>query len=340
MPVNSHRMDTPVVLVIFKRPQFTARVLEMLAQVKPRQLFVVADGPRLDRPGEEEACAAARAVIDRVNWDCEVRKDYSEINLGAAGRVSSGLNWVFRHVEEAIVLEDDCLPHPSFFPFCTELLAKYRDDERVMHIAGSTYRAGEIDTPYSYFFSVMNGCWGWATWRRAWQYFDASATLWPELKQTSWLADILEHPSAVRYWAGTFDIAHERKGDLSGAGYWDVLWTFACWANSGLAITPRSNLVTNVGCGADATHMHWEDDPIGNIPLTEIRFPLDHPPNVLMLREADRDFIHKVILPRTEQPRPSALRSLAARVAPQFAKQAYRRASSALGMSPAGTQTR
>src|SRR5688572_3775017 len=210
-------LKTPVALFIFKRPDLTERVLSVLAQVRPQQLLVVSDGPRGDRPGEVDACDAARAIIDRVvNWNCEIVKNYSPHNLGCGPRLSSGINWVFERVEEAIVLEDDCVPHPSFFQYCDELLERYRDDERVMHITGSTYRPYSVATQHSYFFSQFNGCWGWATWRRAWRHFDASVSLWPELKKTSWLADLVHHDSAIRYWSREFDDAYRRQGDLRG----------------------------------------------------------------------------------------------------------------------------
>ena len=142
-------MKTPVAFLIFNRPETTARVLEEIARARPPKLLVVADGPRADRPGEADLCRAARAVLSRVDWPCEVLTNFSETNLGCRRRVSSGLDWVFEEVEEAIVLEDDCLPHPSFFPFCEELLERYRADERVMAVSGDNFQQGRRRTPYS-----------------------------------------------------------------------------------------------------------------------------------------------------------------------------------------------
>jgi hypothetical protein len=232
---------------------------------------------------------------------------------------------VFQQAEEAIILEDDCVPHQSFFRFCEELLERYRHDQRVMHIAGSTYRRVAVDTPYSYFFSQFNGAWGWATWRRAWRHFDASASLWPELRASSWLADLVQHPDAVRYWAEQFDRACERHGDVT---YWDHQWTFACWANSGLSIMPRANLVSNIGCGPGATHMLGGEDPIANLPAEPMSFPLVHPPHLIQLRSADREFLRQIVLPRLH--RPSPLRLLASRLAPRFVKRSVRRVAAAV----------
>jgi hypothetical protein len=315
-------LNTAVALIVFRRPALTMRVLDAVAQVKPRKLLVIADGPRPDHLEDHELCAATRAVIERVDWECEVIKNYSDVNLGCGRRPATGISWVFEQVPEAIILEDDCVPHPTFFRFCEELLERYREDERVMHIAGSTYRRDALPTPHSYFFSQWNGAWGWATWRRAWRYFDPAVRLWPQLEKTSWLADLLESEVAMRYWADVFTAAYERQGDID---YWDHQWTFACWAHSGLSITPRDNLVSNVGCNADATHTLWENDPNGNIPIREVTFPLAHPPNVLQSREIDRDRLHKDIVPRLNPARRSRARRIASRVAPEFVKQAYRK---------------
>ena len=164
-------MLTPIVFLIFNRPDTTKRVFEAIRQAKPKKLLVVADGPRDDRQGEAEKCAAVRSIIDTVDWDCKVLTNYADVNLGCGLRVSSGLDWVFEQVEEAIILEDDCLPHPSFFPFCEEMLDLYRHDERIMHIAGTNSLEEWKSDVQSYHFSYTGGIWGWATWQRAWKYY-------------------------------------------------------------------------------------------------------------------------------------------------------------------------
>ena len=135
-------MKTPVAFLIFNRPDTTAKVFEAIRQAKPPKLLVVADGPRSDNPSEAEKCQAAREIIEQVDWECEVLTNYSDVNLGCKTRVSSGLDWVFDNVEEAIILEDDCLPHPSFFPFCEKLLDNYRDDKRIMDIRRNNMQYG------------------------------------------------------------------------------------------------------------------------------------------------------------------------------------------------------
>ncbi len=154
----------------------------MLRQVRPRYLFVVADGPRLDRPGEVERCLAARAVLKNIDWECNIRTNFAAVNLGCGRRMSSGISWILEQVEEAIFLEDDCLPDPTFFRFCAELLARYRTEERVWMVNGSNPLSPWRAESRSYHFA-LHGChWGWATWRRAWQWYDYDMS---ELKQAN-----------------------------------------------------------------------------------------------------------------------------------------------------------
>lgn len=275
-------IETPVVLLIFNRPDTTERVLAAIRQAQPPKLLVVADGARSDRPGEAEKCQAARAIIERVDWDCEVLTNYSDTNLGCKARVSSGLDWVFERVESAIILEDDCLPHPSFFPFCETLLKYYREDERIMVISGDNFQFGRKRTNYSYYFSRYNHCWGWASWRRAWQHYDVEMKLWQQVKNHRWLESIFDEPSAAKYWQKIFQATYDENVDS-----WAYRWTFACWLQSGLTIIPPVNLVSNIGFGSDGTHTTAKN-AFANLPVAEMDFPLQHPPFMLRNAKADR----------------------------------------------------
>lgn len=287
------RLDVPVVLIVFNRPETTRRVVERLALARPRTLFVVGDGPRPDHPEDVERCAAARKAAETVDWPCDLVTHYAEVNLGVGVRPATGISWVFEQVDQAIILEDDCVPRPSFFPFCAELLERYRDDERIMHIAGSNFVAGAAPTPESYFFSCHNVCWGWATWRRAWRHFDLGVAGWPALRGTSWLADLVGDEAAA-HWRRHFDEAHARGG---AAVFWDYQWTFACWAQHGLSIVPAVNLITNVGFGRDATHFKSGRSPVAFLPSEDIAFPLRHPSCVVRNYDADRALIRRLVLP-------------------------------------------
>ena len=273
-------INSPIVLIIFKRPDTTERVFEAIRQARPTKLFVIADGPRADRPGEAEKCAAARAVIDRVDWDCEVIKNYSEINLGCGKRVASGLDWVFEQVEEAIILEDDCLPDPSFFQFCEELLEKHSYDHRICTISAQGFAKGHHREDYSYYFSRYNHSWGWATWRRAWKSFDFEMSHWKQVHQQQILSDILQDHYAVEAWTKIFESTYSGHVDT-----WDYQWMLSCWLQNSLSIHPICNLVTNIGDGIDATHTNAS--PYLNLLCEPMRFPLHHPPFIIRDTKAD-----------------------------------------------------
>jgi hypothetical protein len=276
-------MDTPVALILFNRPDTTQRVFEAIRAARPSRLLLIADGPRADRAGEAELCRAARAVVEAVDWPCRVERNFSDVNLGCGRRVSSGLDWVFGQVEEAIVLEDDCLPDPSFFPYCEELLGRYREDERVTFITGTSFRSVPMRTDDSYYFSRFPMVWGWASWRRAWRHYDFTLKAWPALKAGRWLDDLLDGPAAVRFWSRLFDRVRAGKIDT-----WDHQMVCSLWMQSGLTVVPRTNLVANIGFGPDATHTP-DDDPAALRAVGSVELPLRHPDFVLRDAVADRE---------------------------------------------------
>jgi hypothetical protein len=235
-------LKTPVAFMVFNRPDTTERVFAAIRQAQPEILLVVADGPRLGRPGEAERCSEVRAIIAGVDWPCEVSTNYSETNLGCKLRVSSGLDWVFSQVEEAIILEDDCLPHPSFFPFCQAMLARYRDDERVMMIGGTNYLLDTLNIPETYCFSRYFPIWGWASWRRAWKRYDITMDEWPRLKAEDSLKSFYSQRFMQRHVSDMFDGAW--AGSLAT---WDIQWFYSCLFNNSLCIIPRVNVISNIG---------------------------------------------------------------------------------------------
>lgn len=278
-----HSTSVPVVLIVFNRPSSTKELLSVVTRIQPSRVFVIADGPRLNHPTDKENCEATRDLIDKARWEGEVLTNYADVNLGCRGRISTGLDWVFEHVDRAIILEDDCLPHPSFFRFCDELLDCYQEDERVMAISGNNFQFGRRRTQSSYYFSRYPHCWGWATWKRAWQHYDVDMTLWPQAKRNRWLDGILHDAAAVRYWHHKFEQTYAKKIDT-----WDYAWTLTCWLQSGLCILPSTNLVSNIGFEAGGTHHTHDRSPFSNMPTVEMPFPLSHPSTVLRNAQADR----------------------------------------------------
>ncbi|MBD2188084.1 glycosyltransferase family 2 protein [Pseudanabaena mucicola] len=290
--MTTWQLNTPVAFIIFNRPNTTSRVFEVIRQAKPPKLLVIADGARNNHLNDQQNCAATRAIIDKIDWNCELLKNYSDYNLGCRDRVSSGLNWVFEQVSEAIILEDDCLPHPSFFRFCEELLTKYRDDSRIMHISGDNFQLGKKRTQASYYFSRYNHCWGWASWRRAWHYYDVDMKLWSHIRDGNWLYDILGNSNYVKDWHKNFQGSCDRIIDS-----WDYQWAFACWVQSGLSILPNQNLVSNIGFSRGGTHT-LRKNLLADLPLNAMEFPLNHPIAIARDLKAD-DYTQKLLFSRS-----------------------------------------
>lgn len=281
--MTSEALQTPVVLFVFNRLSTTRRVFEAIAKAQPTRLLLIADGSRPSKAGEGEVCEQVREVVSQVDWPCEVSRNFADSNLGCQERIISGLNWVFSLVEEAIILEDDCLPNQSFFPFCQELLERYRGDSRVAAISGTNLVGRYLNTEYSYFFSQIGGIWGWATWRSEWQRYDRYMEKWAELKRAGALSELFDDPKAVAYWTRIFDDMYENKGPNT----WDYQWLYTHLKNNALTIVPRVNLIANIGFGQGATHTST-GDPRLTPPVKEIRFPLTHPPDFIPLRSMDR----------------------------------------------------
>lgn len=262
-------LSTPVAFLIFNRPELTKIVFAAIRQAKPQKLLVVADGARF--PEEAEKCQETRDIINQVDWECEVLTNFSEINLGCKKRISSGLNWVFSEVEEAIILEDDCLPSPSFFQFCQILLEYYRHDSRIMHISGSNFQDNQNRNDFSYYLSKYAHIWGWASWRRAWKHYDITMKTWPHYKKSSKLGSICNSVYEQKYWTDRFDNVFNNAIDT-----WDYQWLYTCWYQSSLSILPNSNLVSNIGFGADATHTKNKKvlSQLPNADIWNIKHPL------------------------------------------------------------------
>jgi hypothetical protein len=275
---------TPAVLfVVFARPDTTARVFQAIRKARPSRLYVAADGPRADRPGEKERCDEVRKIATNADWPCEVRIFFRDTNIGCGEQVSAAISWFFEHEEEGIILEDDCVPSVSFFQFCAELLDRYRHDSRVMAIGGNNLEPPHLrEREYSYTFSRLTYVWGWATWRRAWKLHDYKMPLFAEVDKKRYLSpgyssiyerDLFQYVFGKMYTGD--DPAPSRRN------IWDYQWQFACKIHSGLVIVPAVNLVSNIGFGELATNVFGKE--IGrNLKCEEIELPLVHPEFIMV----------------------------------------------------------
>lgn len=258
--------------------------------VRPPVLLVVADGPRTE--AERNDCEATRRLVECIDWPCDVRRNYSAVNMGCRQRMATGLTWVFEQVEEAVILEDDCLPHPTFFRYCEELLERYRNDRRVMHIGGNTFQGRKPQKKASYYFSKYAHVWGWASWRRAWQHYDVNMAAWGG-NNNPVIERYCNGPIEKHYWTVMFKGAAEGRLDT-----WDYAWLFACWQHDGLSIVPEVNLITNIGFGVGSTHTTDDQSPFANMVSQSIQFPLRHPKHVEIHSAADGRTFRTLFVPR------------------------------------------
>lgn len=275
---------SPVLFLVFNRPDTTRQVFEAIRAARPPRLYVAADGPRDGRAAEAERCAEVRRIATAIDWPCELFTLLRERNLGCRAAVSQAVTWFFEQEAEGIVLEDDCLPDPTFFGYCDELLERYRNDERVMAISGDNFIASVWRPRASYYFSRYVHIWGWAGWRRAWRHYDVSMAGWKGDDRERLLNDLFPGaPRARRYWRRIFDRVSAGEIDT-----WDYQWVYATWRHGGLSCMPCVNLVSNIGVGAGATHT--TDDRHGDAiqPRGSMTLPLRHPGNVVQAEHADR----------------------------------------------------
>lgn len=283
-------LDVPVALIIFRRPAETKRVFESLRLAKPSRLYVIGDAARNGREDEAAAVQACRDVVDTVDWPCEVRTNYAEKNLGLRDRIVSGLDWVFSHEEKAIILEDDCVANQSFFDFTSELLEKYRFNNKIAGIGGTNIGDSLLSGDMSYFFSRYPAIWGWATWRRVWSEYSSEI---PKLSKHDLVhyGNFLGSSANVRFWRASFSKVATKKLDT-----WDYQLAYLCMSKELLWIIPQKNLVTNIGFGESATHTLDQDSIYSQIQSSDLAKPYVHPEEIAPNQKFDgwlRNTLHR-----------------------------------------------
>ncbi len=264
-------METPILFLIFNRPDTTHRVFDEIKQQQPKYLYVAADGPRNNRKNEFEYCEQTRAIIEEIDWDCDVKTLFRDHNLGCGKAVSSAITWFFENVEQGIILEDDCLPHPDFFKYCEELLDLYKDNEGVMLISGDNFQKGIKRGEASYYFSAYPHIWGWASWRRAWNKYDFLLKNYSSKEFKVTLKHYFPLWTERQLWLDRFLLIKKQAINT-----WDYQFIFTIWENKGLAILPNVNLISNIGFHGNSTHTNDPNHIYANIPSQNI-IPLNHP---------------------------------------------------------------
>lgn len=265
--------DVPIVLIAFNRPLQTNAILKSIKAVKAKRLYVLVDGHRPDRPGEEELISQVIAQVKKYEGEFQIFYNISEVNLGIRQRVITGLDWVFSLEESAIILEDDCIPDPSFFGYCSELLKHFRDDSEIGVISGFRASPESQNQTASYSYSNFSMTWGWATWRRVWDTFDKSGSTWTDKSARTRILNSMHGQNTRRYWS--FNLSQATRNQ-NHAG-WDYLFTLSQWVNNRINIIPQRSLIKNVGFTMDATHTRDPNNPLASVGAGSIALPLTHP---------------------------------------------------------------
>jgi len=283
--------NAPVALIFFNRPETLKLVFESIKKVKPNKLFLIQDGPRNN--SDIEKINQCRNIVEEIDWECDVKKNYAEKNLGCGLRPSSGISWAFEQTDKLIILEDDCIADKSFFIYCDELLEKYKNDERICYISGlnhfETWDCGES----SYCFTKSGAIWGWATWKRAWDMYDYFAGL---VKDKFFIRKLKFHFNSVVAFEkriNAWERAYNSKLNGEKLSYWDYQWGLVKYTQGSLVIVPKVNLIRNIGVGDQSTHaksMKLKFVRFKNfidIPVHELKLPLKHPSHCLCDLEYD-----------------------------------------------------
>ncbi len=272
--------NTPILLLIFNRPDTTRIVFDKLREIKPKFLYVAADGPRDSKLDEDKKCQLTRDIIlEGVDWDCDIKTLFQENNLGCGKGVSTAITWFFEQVDYGIILEDDILPDNSFFPFCEELLIRYQNDSNIMTICGFNPISNVNTDRSSYVFTNYAGVWGWASWRRAWKGYD--------YELIDWNKKSVRNKLKRRFRKEQYAFMHSAFNQSQNIDTWDYQWWFHRLKNKGLGILPTVNLIKNIGFNEDATHTKDVNNDIESINVLKLNFPLNHQNKIKVNKQFD-----------------------------------------------------
>lgn len=280
--------NIPILFIIFRRKEVALKSLERIRNVRPTRLYIACDGARKNVEGEKELVESTRqAILQAIDWECEIKTNFQEENLGCSMGVYTAINWLFENEEQGIILEDDCVMQSSFFPFVEELLNRYKDDERIGMIDGANY-IKDVAIPDSYGFSLYKATNGWATWRRAWKNMDLQMSWRKTPYADSIIANTGFRSKDIKYWK--YRVSAIDHDDVSA---WDWQWYFTLAAHHQLGIYPQFSLTTNIGFGEGATHTSDGKIPSYYITNKELDFPLRHPQYVVPFVPFEKGFYNQ-----------------------------------------------
>lgn len=289
--------EIPILLLIFNRKDSALMVVDEIRKQRPKHMYVAADGPRIGNMEDLQKCEDTRkAILEAIDWECDLKTFFRDENRGCGYAPAEAISWFFDQVEYGIILEDDIIPSKTFFPFCKELLIKYKDDEKVMSIAGTNFVSQTFKSKDSYYFTNYAGGWGWASWKRAWKCYDYNISEWEKLDIKKKIRKKFSK-EGYAFWEEAFDLVCNKNIDH----IWDYQWAFSKMVNDGVGIIPSVNLTTNIGFGKDATHTFDVSDDIQNANINEeISFPLTHP-KVIKVNTSFDTYISKKFFSKTQK---------------------------------------
>lgn len=248
-------MKTPLLILIFNRPKETRQLLIYLQKIKPKKIYVFSDGPRNNNLSDIINNNNCKSLFKKLKWKCSIKKKYLKNNLGCKNAVSKGISWFFKNEKYGIILEDDCMPTLGFFNFCEWGLKKFKDNKNIGSITGNNFLKSKVPIKSSYYFSKYAHCWGWATWSDRWKIYDKNISFWKKWKHSKNFEKMFNLKLEYQYWKKIFDNVFLDKIDS-----WAYPWNLCLWYNNKVTLTPKCNLVKNIGYGGSATHTFVNSD--------------------------------------------------------------------------------
>ena len=279
-------MTPPILLLIFNRPKETEILINRLSIIKPKKIYVFSDGPRINTKTDIINCRKSKIVIEKIFWKCELKKNYQKKNLGLKEAISKGISWFFKYEKKGIILEDDCIPSRDFFEFCSWGLKKFNNDKKVGSITGNNFLNQKIKIKNSYYFSKYAHCWGWATWRNKWRLYDKNIKFWKRWKKSERFKSIFNSELEKKYWIKIFD--NVQKNNINS---WAYPWNLCLWYHKKIVLTPKFNLVNNIGITKDATHTYYKNDNV-NYKIKKLKKPYIKHTSMQINEKAD-NFVFK-----------------------------------------------
>lgn len=292
MEKEKAKIDIAVLILFFNRPLLLKKVFEQVKEAKPSKLYLFQDGARGGREDDKINIAECRKIVADIDWECELHINYQEKNNGCDPSEYLAQKWMFETEEMGIILEDDDIPSQSFFPFCKELLEKYKDDQRINMICGMNNCEVSDHCPYDYLFSTSGAITGWATWKRVIDEWKDHVEFVSDKYAVKQFKDVYNKRLDVEVALETY-IKHNQ----SGKAHYESILSSNALNQSRLNIVPKKNLISNIGNVGESTHgvadiklLPKGIRRIFNMKTYEYEFPLKHPRYVI----EDMEFLRKI----------------------------------------------